>query len=73
MAHDVNSLSEICSTDGKEIDGRFWVNTTNNIIRNGCDCQDKVRTAKIDYRAWTTFPKLVYQENIRILVIPLGK
>ena len=37
ISHKVNSLSAICSADGKEIDGIFWGNTTNDIVRNGCD------------------------------------
>ena len=73
MAHRVNSLSKICSADGKEIDGRFWGNNTNDIICNGCECQDKVITTKIDYRAWRNFLKLICQDNNRVLVIPLWK
>ena len=32
-----------------------------------------MRTTKIDYRAWRIFLKLIYQDNIRVLLIPLGQ
>ena len=72
MAHKVKSLGEIYLDDGKEIDGRFWGNTTNDTIHNDCDWQDEVRT-KIYYRAWKKFLKLICQDNSRVLIIPLGK
>ena len=73
MDHKVNSISKICLAGGKELDDSFWGNTTNNIINNGCDWQDKVRTIKTDYRAWRNILKLICQDNIRVLLIPLGK
>ena len=66
-----NSLSEICTVDGTEIDENI-LNIECNAIRNNHEWATKTRITITDHKIWRIFLKMLCEDNNWTLTEPLG-
>ena len=72
QGHKCYSFSDICTADGRKIDGRYTIKKQSGDIRNNHHWPTKTMITVQNYRVWNKFLTILFKDTTWELLEPLG-